>query len=63
MATNLQFLEQQSTDGKVTNFDLQNIFNKGYQEYNIYLKINDTSGDGYIGLKFYDSSNTLITGS
>jgi hypothetical protein len=63
MATNLQFIQQLSTDGKVTNFDLQNIFGKGYEQYNIFLKINDSSGDGYISLRFYDGSNTLITGS
>lgn len=63
MATNLQFIQQTSTDGKVTNFDLQNIFDKGYEQYNIFLKINDSSGDGYIGLKFYDSSDSLITAS
>ena len=37
MATNLQFIQQLSTDGKVTNFDLQNIFDKGYEQYNIFL--------------------------
>ena len=63
MATNLQFIQQLSSDGKVTNFDLQNIFGKGYEQYNIFLKINDSSGDGYIGLKFIDSSDAVITGS
>ena len=63
MATNLQFIQQLSSDGKVTNFDLQNIFGKGYEQYNIFLKINDSSGDGYIGLKLIDSSDAVITGS
>ena len=35
MATNLQFIQQLSSDGLVTNFDLQNIFGKGYKQYNI----------------------------
>ena len=63
MATNLQFIQQLSSDGLVTNFDLQNIFGKGYKQYNIFLKVNDTSGDGYIGLKFIDASDAVITGS
>ena len=63
MATNLQFIQQLSSNGKVTNFDLQNIFGKGYKQYNILLKVNDTSGDGYIGLRFIDSSDAVITGS
>tara|TARA_R100000426_G_scaffold32289_1_gene26541 strand:+ start:1056 stop:1568 length:513 start_codon:yes stop_codon:yes gene_type:complete len=63
MATNLQFIQQLSSNGKVTNFDLQNIFGKGYKQYNIFLKVNDTSGDGYIGLRFIDASDAVITGS
>lgn len=56
-----QFLTQISTDGKVSNFDLQLIFDKGYDLYDIILNIDDASGDGYIGLTFFDASNTRIT--
>jgi len=64
MATNYQFLQKIRTDGQVSNFDLQNIFNKGYQEYNIFLEVHNGASDGgYMGLQFYDSSNTLINGN
>ena len=63
MATNFQFLDKISSGGRVTNFDLQNIFDKGYEQYNIFLDVNDASGDGDIGLKFFDASDAVITGS
>tara|TARA_B100001059_G_C17768447_1_gene546979 strand:- start:948 stop:1460 length:513 start_codon:yes stop_codon:yes gene_type:complete len=61
MATNLQFIKQISTSGKVTNFDFTDIFDRGFNQYTITLNINDASGDGYIGLHFFDDSGTVIT--
>tara|TARA_R100000742_G_C4266002_1_gene84081 strand:- start:531 stop:1043 length:513 start_codon:yes stop_codon:yes gene_type:complete len=63
MATNLIFLQEFETDGQVSNFDLQNMFDKGFNIYEIYLRILSSSADGYIGVQFYDSSNTLIDGN
>ena len=63
MTTNLQFLQQFKTDGKVTNFDITNIFDKGFNQYTITLNINEASGDGYIGLHFFDAGGNVITGS
>ena len=64
MANNLVFLQEQETDGLVSNFDLTNIFGKGYDEYRIFLKMIDASTNGgYIGIRVYDNSGTLVTGS
>ena len=59
----MNFLQHFATDGKVANFDLQNIFGKGYNEYRIYLKIIDGGGGGYMGLRVYDNSDTLVSGN
>ncbi len=59
----MNFLEHFATDGRVSTFDLQNIFGKGYNEYRIYLKIIDGGGGGYMGLRVYDNSNTLVSGN
>jgi len=59
----LIYLGQFSSVGKVTAFAVQNIFGKDYKEYNIFLDLNDSAGNtAYIGMQFYDSSNTLING-
>jgi len=64
VSTQLVFLGQFSSVGQVANFDVQNIFGKGYKEYNIFLDLNDSEGNtAYIGMQFYDSSNTLINGN
>jgi len=63
MAGSLEFIKQISTSGKVTNFDFTDIFDKGFNQYTITLKINEASGDGYIGLHFFDDSGTVITDS
>ena len=59
----MNFLQHFATDGKVSNFDLQNIFGKGYDEYRIYLKIIDGGGAGYMAMRVFDSSNTLVDGT
>ena len=64
MATNLQFLQKITSAGEVSNFDMNNIFDKGYDQYNIYLNLVDSSTNGgYIGLRFFDSSNAIIDGN
>ena len=52
--------EHFKTDGRVSSFNLQNIFSKGYNEYRIYLKIIDGGGGGYMSMQVYDNSNTLV---
>jgi hypothetical protein len=64
MANDLQFLDSFKTDGLVSNFDLLNIFGKGYDEYRIYLNLtNAGSNGGYMGLRVYDNSGTLVDGN
>ena len=64
MATNLQFLQKITSDGFVTNFDMNNIFDKGYDQYNFYLNLADSSTNGgYAGLRFFDSTDTIINGN
>ncbi len=59
----MNFLEHFKTDGRVSSFNLQNIFSKGYNEYRIYLKIIDGGGGGYMSMQVYDNSNTLVDGT
>ncbi len=64
MATNLQFLQKITSAGIVAQFDMNNIFDKGYDQYDIYVNLADGSTNGgYMGLRFFDSSNTIITAS
>jgi len=64
MANDLQFLDSFKTDGLVSNFDLLNIFGKGYDEYIIYLNLTNAGANGgYMGLQVYDNSGTLVTGN
>jgi len=64
MSTNLQFLQKITSAGEVSNFDMNNIFDKGYDQYNIYLNLVDSSTNGgYMGLRFFDSSNAIIDGN
>ncbi len=64
MATNLQFLQKITSAGLVSSFDMNNIFDKGYDQYNIYLNLIDSSTNGgYMGLRFFDSSDTIISGN
>lgn len=64
MSTNLQFIEEINSAGEVTAFDMNNIFDKGYDQYNIYVNLEDSSTNGgYMGLRFFDSTNTIISGN
>tara|TARA_R100000655_G_C2988918_1_gene192794 strand:- start:598 stop:1107 length:510 start_codon:yes stop_codon:yes gene_type:complete len=61
---NLQFLSQFETDGNVNNLDMLNIFGKGYTNYYMFIDlINASANGGYMGLRFYDNSGTLIDGN
>ena len=61
---NLQFLSEFETDGNVATLDMLNIFGKGYTNYYIFLDMIDAGGNGgYMGLRFYDNSGTLIDGN
>ena len=56
MATNLQFLQKITSAGIVAQFDMNNIFDKGYDQYDIYVNLADGSTNGgYMGLRFFDS--------
>ena len=46
MSTNLQFIEEINSAGEVTAFDMNNIFDKGYDQYNIYVNLEDSSTNG-----------------
>ena len=64
MANNLVFLQEQETDGLASSLNLTNIFGKGYDEYRIFLKMIDANTNGgYMGIRVYDNSGTLVTGS
>ena len=64
MATNLQFLESFETDGNVSSLNMDNIFGKGYEQYNMFINLINADGNGgYMSLRFIDNSGSVITGN
>ena len=64
MATNLQFLQSFETDGNVSSLDMDNIFGKGYEQYNMFINLINAGGNGgYMSMRFIDNSGNVITGT
>jgi hypothetical protein len=61
MAYDLDFIYTAESGEQVANFDMTNVFAKGYDQYFITtLFENSSANGGYFTLKFFDSSGAII---
>ncbi len=64
MSTNLQLIKSTKSTDLVSNVSLQNVFSSQYKEYELHITFHNASTNGgYGGLRFFDSSDTIIDGT